>query len=316
MTRIHWMNACIQIPVSHMNSETLENPGYGLPRTGAATLDVLRAGQPGDNAKGMAFIDLDGTLLGPEKLVSPENARAVERLRAAGFEIVIASGRHHQNILRMQDRIGPMDWVVSSQGAVVQHVKNNRILHELTLPTALALELMDFGRKSGLSLIGYHREGVFIEKESEWTDLYGQRCGWAPPLNDLVQLAGTGFQKVLLSASAARIDEIEGELLSKFGDRVYAVETEHEVIEFLSPKANKAAGAQALIDERGILRENTVAFGDGNNDIELLEWAGFSAAMGHGWEAAKRAATVVSAPGSAGTAFARGVDAVLELVAA
>lgn len=299
-----------------MNSETIENPAHQLPRTGAATLGVLPVEKKNGTPKGMAFIDLDGTLLGPEKYVSVENAQAVERLRAAGFEIVIASGRHHENIVRMRDRVGPRDWVVSSQGAMVQHVKTHRMLHELILPAELALELMDFGRQKGLSLIGYHREGVFIEQESEWTDLYGKRCGWAPPLGDLTKLAGTGFQKMLLSASGARIDEIEGEVLAKFAGRVYAVETDHEVIEFLSPKANKAAGAQALIDERGVLRENTVAFGDGNNDVELLEWAGFSVAMDHGWEAAKRAATLVSAPGPAGTAFARGVDAVLELVAA
>lgn len=299
-----------------MNSRTIEKPTQGLLRTGAARLGALPVERTGQSPKGMAFIDLDGTLLGPEKNVSPENKQAMERLRAVGFEIVIASGRHHQNIARLQDRVGPMDWVVSSQGAVVQHVKTNRILHELTLPVEVALDLMDFGRKNGLSLIGYHRTGVFIEKETEWTDLYGKRCGWPPSVADLIQLAGTGFQKVLLSESDVRIDEIEDEVLSKFGKLLYAVETEDEVVEFLSPKANKAAGAQALIDERGVLRENTVAFGDGNNDIELLKWAGFSAAMDHGWEAAKRAATVVSAPGPAGTAFARGVDAVLELVGA
>lgn len=54
----------------------------------------------------LAIIDLDDTVLGPDKQVSPDNKEALKRLRASGFDIVIASGRHHQNIMRFKAQVG------------------------------------------------------------------------------------------------------------------------------------------------------------------------------------------------------------------
>lgn len=77
------------------------------------------------------------------------------------------------------------------------------------------------------------------------------------------------------------------------------------MLEFLSPKANKALATQALAAKLGIARDQVIAFGDGNNDAPLLEWAGMSVAMAHGRETAKRAAKTISPSGPPGTAVAR-----------
>ena len=81
--------------------------------------------------------------------------------------------------------------------------------------------------------------------------------------------------------------------------------------EFFSIDANKAVGAQALVRKLEISPEETLAFGDGNNDVELLRWAGVSVAMDHGRETARRAARFVSPPGPPESAFARAVDLTL-----
>ena len=92
---------------------------------------------------------------------------------------------------------------------------------------------------------------------------------------------------------------------------MYVVRTADEILEIAAPATNKALGAQAVARSLGIESHNVAAFGDGNNDVELLSWAGVSVAMDHGREAARRAAKLISAPGSPGTAFARAVQAVL-----
>jgi hydroxymethylpyrimidine pyrophosphatase-like HAD family hydrolase len=66
---------------------------------------------------------------------------------------------------------------------------------------------------------------------------------------------------------------------------------------------------EVLACRLGIPREEVIAFGDGNNDVPLLEWAGMSVAMAHGREGARRAAKKVSPPGDPGTAVARALGA-------
>ncbi|MGV3532166.1 MAG: HAD family hydrolase, partial [Chthoniobacteraceae bacterium] len=92
------------------------------------------------------------------------------------------------------------------------------------------------------------------------------------------------------------------------------LETSPELLEFFSPKANKAVGAQALAARLGISREHTLAFGDGTNDVELLAWAGVSVAMAHGRANAREAAGFVSPEGAPEEAFARAVDLALRHV--
>lgn len=257
----------------------------------------------------LAVIDLDGTLLAPDKQISAENLRALERLREAGFETVVASGRHHRSIMRFERQIGPMGWVISSAGAVVRHAVTNELLHELTIPEVDAVAVHAAARRAGLVTLAYHRDGVFMEAtESAAVLAYAQRAGWRPEPADLVRLAASGIQKLLISEAPEILMKVGPALESAFTDRLYVVWTEKDIVEFLSPHANKAVGTEVLARKLGIEQGDVWSFGDGNNDVEMLAWAGFSVAMGHGQPRALQTAKAVTPPGPPETAFARGVE--------
>lgn len=258
----------------------------------------------------LAFVDLDDTLLAPDKTVSPENLRALDRLRSAGTQLVLASGRHHRNIARFRE-FGDLGWLLSSQGSVVRHHQTDEMLLETTLAPEHVAELCRRGRDLGMSLIAYHREGAYIDRATPWTDLYAQLAGWTPQLVDFAQLPPDGFQKILWSEDPARITTLAPTLRRETRGWAHSVITNPELLEFIAATANKAAGAQALSERLGIPTDKTLAFGDGNNDVELLRWAGFSVAMRHGRESAHRAARCVSPAGPPETAFARAVDLAL-----
>ncbi len=259
----------------------------------------------------LAFVDMDDTLLGPDKRISPENLAALARLRAAGIQVVITSGRHHKNILSYKE-IGRTEWTISSQGAVVRNEQTGEVLLESTLPPETALTLARHGQAQGYSILVYNRDGVFTEEQTDWTRLYARKANWTPQLGRFEDLAKTGLEKVFWSTDPARIAEIAPGLSAEFKNRLYVVVTEPELIEFLNPGINKATGAEILAQHLGIAREETLAFGDGNNDVELLHWAGLSVAMRHGRQAARQAATFISpADATPATAFARAVDLAL-----
>lgn len=255
----------------------------------------------------LAVFDMDDTLLGPDRTLSEENAAALRRLRAAGIEVVIASGRHASSITQFEHQFGFKGWIISAGGAVVSHTETGEILYEKTVPEELGHALFERTRGQGISVLGYHRSGIFCDGPSEWIDLYTRRTHQVP-IADIPVLIGTGLQKLIWITDRDRISHYTTQLRDEFHDRLYVVSTEHEMLEFLHPRTNKALAMQALAAKLGIAREAVLAFGDGNNDVPLLRWAGMSVAMAHGRETARAAAKTISPPGPPATAVARALS--------
>lgn len=255
----------------------------------------------------MAVFDMDDTLLGPDKKISAENLAALAGLRAAGVELVIASGRFQGNVAVFEQRLGFLGWIISSGGAVVSNAATGEILHELTVPHDLALDVFHRGREAGLCLVGYRRSGIFCDAQSEWTDRYKRVTGQVPTA-DIAALTDGGLQKLIWITHPERIAELTPQMQEEYRDRLYVVNTEPEMLEFLNPHTNKARAVELLARRLQIPREQIIAFGDGNNDVPMLQWAGMSIAMAHGREAARQAARKVSPAGNPATAVARSLE--------
>jgi hypothetical protein len=89
------------------------------------------------------------------------------------------------------------------------------------------------------------------------------------------------------------------------------VRTNVRFLEFMPASVSKGSALTLLALRLGIAPSAAVAFGDGENDIPMFDWAGASVAMAHGWPAAIRQAKWVAPNGPVETAFARGVELVL-----
>jgi hypothetical protein len=250
---------------------------------------------------------MDDTLLGPDRTLSRDNADALHRLIADGVEVVIATGRHFTSVAAFESDLGFKSWIISAGGAVVSHAETQELIYELTLPHDLGLELFNRARGEGISLIGYHRTGIFCDAPSEWVSLYTRRTHQVP-IADIPELIATGLQKLIWTVNGERIADLTPKMQQEFADRIYAVNTEREMLEFLNAKANKAHATQVLAARLGLAQAQVIAFGDGNNDVPLLKWAGMSVAMAHGRDSAKRAAKKVSPPGPPETAVARSLE--------
>jgi Cof subfamily protein (haloacid dehalogenase superfamily) len=258
----------------------------------------------------LAIFDMDDTLLGPDHTISRENVDALHQLLSLGIQVVIASGRHHINIVEFEGSLGFKGWVISAGGAMVRHAVTQEVIFEVCLPQTLGLELFHRGRAQNVSLIGYHRTGIFCDAPGEWISFYAKRTHQVP-VADIPELIASGLQKLIWTTAPERIKELTPQLQREYQGRAYVVNTEHEMIDFLNTEANKAHAAQALAAKLDIGREQIIAFGDGNNDVPILAWAGMSVAMAHGRESARTAAKRVSPPGPPGTAVARSLAELL-----
>lgn len=262
----------------------------------------------------LAAVDLDDTLLGPDKQVSAENRAAIEALRRRGVRIMLASGRRHENMLRLHQELGLEGFLVSSQGALAKHGETGEIIHRHFVPAELAAEVVAEATAAGITILYYHEEGGFVAQRNAFTELYALRAGTpVVEAGDLRRLAGYSPQKVLWISSPEEIAQMFPSVNARYRGRLETLISEPEYIEFMAHGVTKAAGIAAVAERYGIDRTEVLAFGDGNNDVAMLAWAGLGIAMPHGQRSAQEAADRVAPPGDPETRFARAVALAIEL---
>ncbi|HEX6565167.1 MAG TPA: Cof-type HAD-IIB family hydrolase [Chthoniobacterales bacterium] len=262
----------------------------------------------------LAAIDLDGTLLGHDKQVGPENAAAVQRLKDNGVTVIIASGRRHQNSVRFQRELGLTGPIIACQGGLIRDGESGNVIEAHFLPQSVTRQIISDAEKNNMHPIYYHLDHLYVaERHNQWIDLYESRVGErAEVLPDLEQLEGRRALKLVCYGDPAVVAKVRLEMSAHYADKADVLSTEHENLEFMPRGISKATALAKVAGEYGVRQEEVLAFGDGENDVTMLRWAGVGVAMSHGNKAAIKAAKQVSPPGPAESAFARAVDALLK----
>lgn len=267
----------------------------------------------------LAAIDLDGTLLGPAHDISPENALAVQRLQAAGAQVVLASGRHYNSMLKYAHALPGVQWIVSCQGGEVSDVNRSTVLSRIFLPVAAVQKNLELGRSLGFTTVAYSVEGVVTDvpggsgaaAQSDFEmKVYTELAGHRPAVLATRDLLAHDLFKVIWMGEPSALSGLS--LVDITSPDVQAVRTHARFLEFMPGEASKGSALKLLAARLGIPSSAAVVFGDGENDVPMFAWAGASVAMPHGWPLALRRAKHIAPAGPAETAFARAVELVLQ----
>ena len=113
--------------------------------------------------------------------------------------------------------------------------------------------------------------------------------------------------KLVCVGDPAALDELAPRLRERFGERLHVTKSLPYFLELATAGVTKGSGLDFLADHLGFTPEQTIAFGDGENDVELLEWAGYGVAVENAHERVKAVADWICPP-----AAEEGVAAVLE----
>ena len=230
----------------------------------------------------LAALDLDGTLLNDEHIVTDRSCEALQKLSAQGVVVVLISGRMHRAILPISDQIGLENPIISYNGGMVKHPQTGEIMHHTPIPTVDAMALVEYGDQKGLHLNFCLNDQLFIKEHNQWSELYEKRTGVpATALGDLRELDGQEPTKMQILDTPEKINLLFTECKTEFGERLYVTRTQVEYIEFMNPQVSKGRALQALAGQLDIPDNLIVAFGDGYNDESMMEVAGFRVAMGN-----------------------------------
>jgi hydroxymethylpyrimidine pyrophosphatase-like HAD family hydrolase len=85
--------------------------------------------------------------------------------------------------------------------------------------------------------------------------------------------------KLVVVDAPQPLDALKSRLLERFGERLFIAKSLPHFLELASPTISKGSGLAFVAEHLGFEAEHTVGIGDGENDLELLEWAGFGIAV-------------------------------------
>ena len=196
------------------------------------------------------------------------------------MSVVLVTGRMFQSVRRYADEAGLTEPVVCYQGAVVADPVSGRFLRHIPIPVELARETIAAVQAEGFGLNCYVDDELYVERITPQARRYadfqqlvlhevGRFLDWLdrPPT------------KLVAIEEPDVLDRLEERMKARFDGRLYISKSLPYFLEFASPDVTKASGLEFLAEHIGFTRARTIAFGDGENDVELLEWAGYGVAV-------------------------------------
>ncbi|MFS0870294.1 Cof-type HAD-IIB family hydrolase [Paenibacillus xylanilyticus] len=237
----------------------------------------------------IVFFDVDGTLLSEtDHSLSSATAESIRELIRKGIRIVLVTGRPYSLCKEFSD-LG-IDTIISANGALIKI--GDEVIHKSVLSAQMIHEFSEFAESNGHS-ISYFTESLatngLCATDIRVNDALRETLGVTDPPQKMDSLE----QEVVCLCLYA--DESEAEKFQtrfpslrfvRFHPYVCNVLEENEV--------SKSLAAARVLDYLKIPREEAMAFGDGGNDIDLLEYVGLGIAMGNGGERLKQRADYVT----------------------
>lgn len=237
----------------------------------------------------LVVLDIDGTIAGESNQVRPAVVETIQRVQAQGIAVALATGRMFGSALRFHQKIQSTLPLIAYNGALTQHPHSQEILRQWSLPTAIALELLDYFEspdlRPKLEVHCYHNDQLYVREITPETHRYMARSGMmARAIGDLRPVIERSTVKLLaVSQHTGLIENLIVELGEKYAAQsVHLTQSTEIYFEITHAQANKGLAVQQLAEEvLGLQRENVLAIGDNFNDQEMLKYAGIGIAMGN-----------------------------------
>jgi Cof subfamily protein (haloacid dehalogenase superfamily) len=189
------------------------------------------------------------------------------------------------------------DPVVCYQGAVVAEPQSGKWLRHVPIPLDLAREAIEALHEEGFGMNCYVDDELYVAEITpgarEYADFQHIQLH---VVGDILAWLSEAPTKLVVIDDPLVLDGLEERMKMRLGGRMYISKSLPYFLEFAAPGVTKAVGLDFLSERIGFTPERTIAFGDGENDIELVEWAGYGVAVANAHDRVKAVADFVCPP--------------------
>ena len=249
-------------------------------------MDVGDRGTKNGLAFDLGAFDLDGTVLRRNLRITHGTVAALQSLRERGMRLVVATGRRFEEAREHAGRLGFADHdpVICYGGSMVRRMNGETLLHR-TLPRNLGIEVLEWAAVRDLHsrvfvdgrIITSPDTPAALERLQRYTD--PGFCVVDSPADWLREGGAEPTKLVIID----RPDDIKGwleEARAAFAGRLFVTRSLPHYVEIGSLEGTKASALGFLCQRWGIEPERVLAFGDADNDIDMLRFAGRGVAVG------------------------------------
>jgi len=244
-------------------------------------------------------LDVDGTLAGKDRRVSPVVRAAVAAAQARGVHVTLATGREFRSARRFARDLGLSTSLICSQGAVIKHCVTLDVLYHVPLPGTLAAEAITMLHDADVCVIASIDDKLHIVRDGPEFASFGRYWGTPDPAHVVVapNLAAISREtpptKVIFFGDPPIVERELVRMMDHFGETLAFVRSDVTVGEMLAPGLSKGIALAMLAETLGVERDQVIAIGDEQNDVPMLQWAGLGLAMGNAPDSVKRMADAV-----------------------
>lgn len=250
-------------------------------------------------------LDLDGTTLDWQGRLSVENRRALLQAIEKGIHIIVASGRAFDTLPADILTLPGIEYAVTGNGAAMYHIATGKCLIRYYLRKEDVQAIMGIVSAGAVTYEAFVEGVAYADREFiENPAVYGA----TPQALEYVRTTRhvVGNIREFIKEHVAVLDSLDiivgEEWLKEWvwkriqycTKEVYLTSSADRLIEISHQKAGKHSGVQYFMELLNIKREEIAAFGDADNDVEMLRFAGCGIAMENGSEKCKKAADYVT----------------------
>jgi 5-amino-6-(5-phospho-D-ribitylamino)uracil phosphatase len=245
----------------------------------------------------LVAIDLDGTLLNSSKQITAATSAMLRKARRqTGVKIVLASARPPRSVKSFYNSLELDTPMINYNGALVIDPPSGRILLHRPIPIRTAQRIVALSRRRFPEVL------VSAEILDRWcTDRLDVNYvtetskNFAPDVLAPIDVwLVSPVTKLLLLGEEKKLMALADDILDEFNRQVTIVKTDENLLQIMHATVSKAKALRAVAGELGVTRQQVMAIGDNDNDVDMLQWADIAVAMDNATPAVKAVADYVT----------------------
>ena len=222
--------------------------------------------------------DLDGTLLNTEHSLSPFTKKILQALREMGIHFAFATGRHHIDVTQMRENMEIDAFMITSNGARV-HDSNGNLVFSRSFDPNLAKELAVICKDSPYIYTHVYRgDDCLINKPDAYSLSFFVDTKFKYQFFDPTNFDTSDIAKIYFTTSDINhnhyLVELKDKIEKQYGNKVSIAFSTPNCLEVMAENVTKGSALKLVVESLGYQLKDSIAFGDGMNDYEMLKMAG------------------------------------------
>ncbi len=252
-------------------------------------------------------LDLDGTLLNRNKEISSENLEVINKVIDKGYEVVIATGRGYYLAKGLINSIKRPMTILANNGNILRSSKDDKVIFSKFINKADFKNVLLLGKSYDLHPIihvDYYLDKIDMIIEDDYSQAK-YKAYLTKNDNRFKKISDDSIYDIdralaiVYPGKKAMLNEFSFEINKRFPNRYNShllekIDMAEAMFEVMNPQGSKWKSIVEYSNSKGIRPEEIIAFGDDNNDIEMIVNSGLGVAMKNGSSLIKEVADIIS----------------------